>query len=413
MTYANFRAAYLLVFGVMGLGGCDMQFDNDEVASDGPSDEVIMLDDAHLAGLGERVEINDNSDEMLAPRYRVTDSGAIEVTFRHNAPDATSVFLAGEMNNWNGDSLPMTQNAQGIWQLSMELAPGPWLYKFVTDNTWAADPNAPAFIPDGFGGANGIVVAGEVPDAQVYHPDIAHGELHELTFDSAALGGDAEALIYTPPGYAESGIDYPVVYLLHGFGMDRYQWVDDGLIVTFMDNLLDEGSIQPFIIVMPSAGTSFYLNEYQTMITEELRAEISATYRVVDDASSTAVAGVSMGGLGAINFALMRPDLFGFSVSLSGAFTDLFFQGWAEFTMPTLNYEPLIYVGNGDTLDISVGPDSQVTTIYEGNIALGELFDSRDIDYDMSVGNGGHDWRYWHGVTPEVLIQISGFFATK
>ena len=58
----------------------------------------------------------------------------IEFTF--NAPDAKKVFLAGEFNGWDNQSLLMKKHKGGIWKKKIKLAPGRHEYKFFTDNVW-------------------------------------------------------------------------------------------------------------------------------------------------------------------------------------------------------------------------------------------------------------------------------------
>ncbi len=81
---------------------------------------------------------------------------ATEVTFRHEAPQASAVFLAGEFNGWSDATDPLT-NAAGVWTLVMDLAPGSYQYKFVVDGTWAADPTNANTTDDGFGGQNSLL----------------------------------------------------------------------------------------------------------------------------------------------------------------------------------------------------------------------------------------------------------------
>ena len=63
------------------------------------------------------------------------------------ASSASKVYVAGEMNDWQADTLPMTQDAEGNWQLTLYLEPGKWAYKFVQDGRWIADPAARARQP--------------------------------------------------------------------------------------------------------------------------------------------------------------------------------------------------------------------------------------------------------------------------
>jgi 1,4-alpha-glucan branching enzyme len=58
------------------------------------------------------------------------------VEFTYTAPDAKKVFLAGEFNNWDPESLPMKKGKDGVWRTKIKLAPGRYEYKFFADNAW-------------------------------------------------------------------------------------------------------------------------------------------------------------------------------------------------------------------------------------------------------------------------------------
>ncbi len=58
------------------------------------------------------------------------------VEFTFLAPEAREVFLAGEFNGWDTQSLPMKKSKGGIWKAKVKLSPGRHEYKFFADNVW-------------------------------------------------------------------------------------------------------------------------------------------------------------------------------------------------------------------------------------------------------------------------------------
>jgi 1,4-alpha-glucan branching enzyme len=83
--------------------------------------------------------------------------GKVLFTFKTNIK-ATSVFLAGNFNNWSTSAMPM-QLVDGVWQIAITLEPGSYQYKYVINGTtWKEDPEAPSYVDDGFGGKNGAFV---------------------------------------------------------------------------------------------------------------------------------------------------------------------------------------------------------------------------------------------------------------
>ncbi|MFN6992408.1 MAG: glycoside hydrolase family 13, partial [Fervidobacterium sp.] len=80
--------------------------------------------------------------------------GKVVFTFKTDI-NANVVYLAGSFNNWSPTSWPM-KLVDGVWTYEVELKPGSYQYKYVIDGkNWKEDPEAPAFVDDGFGGKNG------------------------------------------------------------------------------------------------------------------------------------------------------------------------------------------------------------------------------------------------------------------
>lgn len=99
---------------------------------------------------------------LLALVLVAAPAQAVEVSFSIEAPGASSVYLAGEFNDWSDSAEPMTdEDGDGVFETTLDLAPGRYAYKFVVDGTWKEDPNASEFVDDGFGGQNSVVTVGE------------------------------------------------------------------------------------------------------------------------------------------------------------------------------------------------------------------------------------------------------------
>lgn len=98
-----------------------------------------------------KVEINAQREE----NFSVEDNTYVVIRFY--APKARYVFIAGSFNNWSTNTTECYSAGDGWWEAYLELSPGVYQYKFVVDGKdWFVDPNAPAFVDDGFGGKNGI-----------------------------------------------------------------------------------------------------------------------------------------------------------------------------------------------------------------------------------------------------------------
>lgn len=105
-------------------------------------------------GAGNRAEIG----RVANPE--IVEEGAV---FRYFNPDAKSVFLVGDFNNWSPNADAMKDlNGDGHWSLFYPLRPGTYQYKFVVDGRWLPDPDNPNSEPDGFDDINSVVV---IPEA--------------------------------------------------------------------------------------------------------------------------------------------------------------------------------------------------------------------------------------------------------
>ena len=162
------------------------------------------------------------------------------------------------------------------------------------------------------------------------------GEIRRgLVAPSPALGREIPYTLYLPDGYADGSARYPVLFLLHGLGGDGVRlgrrWRAWG---ARCDRLIAAASIPPMIVVAPGMGDSWYVDNPTLAGSVPRRRRSSATscrsstgrWRTTARRDGRAVAGLSMGGWGAVRFASLRPDLFVAAASLSGA---IITEDWA------------------------------------------------------------------------------------
>jgi S-formylglutathione hydrolase FrmB len=148
---------------------------------------------------------------------------------------------------------------------------------------------------------------------------VSQTRLREESVRSAALDRTMKYRVLVPEGYDGSQRRYPVLYLLHGLGGDQNDW-------TTRTNLADYSRTFPLIIVMPQGDNQWYVNaadgsaRYEDYILTDLQADVVRKFRTVNSRHGRAVAGLSMGGYGAMKMALKRPGAFAVAASFSGAF---------------------------------------------------------------------------------------------
>jgi diacylglycerol O-acyltransferase / trehalose O-mycolyltransferase len=137
----------------------------------------------------------------------------------------------------------------------------------------------------------------------------------DLTIASPAVGGEVKVRLLLPSDYeVGSSRRWPVLYLLHGCCDDYLSWTRS----TDIEQLTAD---EDLLVVMPDGGRAgFYSNwrtgpAWETFHLTELPGLLAEEYGAGDKA---AIAGVSMGGLGALGYAARRPGTFAAAASFSG-----------------------------------------------------------------------------------------------
>ncbi len=99
---------------------------------------------------------------------------------------------------------------------------------------------------------SGIEIPEPDADASYYHAkDVPHGHVSEQWYFSKVTEKWRRCFVYTPPDYGTNAkAQYPVLYLLHGWGEDETGWYTQGHVDFIMDNLIAAGKAKPMIIVM-------------------------------------------------------------------------------------------------------------------------------------------------------------------
>jgi len=146
------------------------------------------------------------------------------------------------------------------------------------------------------------------------------GDYATMEIDAAHLGGMRVGFnLILPPDYAGSQHRYPVLYLLHGYTDHYPAWVSYTRIAEYARRYAQ-------IVVMPEGDNGFYTNSYansklawEDFLVQDLIPYIDSHYRTVNSRQGRAIAGLSMGGYGALKLALKYPHLFAAAASLSGA----------------------------------------------------------------------------------------------
>jgi len=293
-------------------------------------------------------------------------------------------------------------------------------------------------------------------------------------FRSDALGVRKDYLVYLPPSYRLDPMRrFPVVYYLHGAFGSEDDWVQKGGLDVVMDSLIAAG-MPEMIVVMPDGDDGFYTDwapryrwklcparadlrepaerycvrdpRYDAYIARDLVRQIDATYRTLADARHRGIAGLSMGGYGAMALAVEYPDLWAAAASHSGAVNRLALA--VDTAAGTA-----VYAGRADTLQVTspslwpilapvFGPDTadwwerepvgrirrssaeargRIPALY-ADVGTGDnlLVSNRAFRIELAKLGvaleyheypGEHDWPYWRAHVAQSLVWLSRHFA--
>src|SRR5258708_28579235 len=138
-----------------------------------------------------------------------------------------------------------------------------------------------------------------------------------LSAPSKILGHPVAYCVILPPSYdAEKTRRYPILYLLHGLGDNEQMLIHSGGF-NLVQDLWERRQLGDFLIVTPDGGSSFYINSrdgrlrYEDSFLREFLPQIEKRYRTQSGRASRGIAGISMGGYGALHLAFRHPGLFG------------------------------------------------------------------------------------------------------
>ncbi|MCW3052905.1 MAG: axe1-6A 5 [Chthonomonadales bacterium] len=246
------------------------------------------------------------------------------VTFRLQAPQATTVRLSAGDIPGNGPGTPMVKNDNGVWEVTVgPIAPGAYRYNYNVQGVTTIDPRNSATSESNDNVWSLVVVPGsDLMDTK----NVPHGAVASVTYWSTALSKFRRMHVYLPPGYDKSKDKYPVFYLLHGAGDSDEAWTSVGRAGFILDNLIAAKQAKPMVVVMPaghtrksgeppskgSDGSPVRGDEFVGDFMTDLLPYVEQHYHVQNDRAHRAIAGLSMGGSQTLNIALPHLELFAY-----------------------------------------------------------------------------------------------------
>lgn len=249
----------------------------------------------------------------------------------------------------------------------------------------------------------------------------------ELKLESRLMKREMPYRVILPVGYENPGekTSYPAIYLLHGLGGSYRNWTEKTKLVEYAKN-------HNFIIVTVEGKNGWYSDsvsapgdKYESYIIQELIPEVEKKFRVAADRNHRAIAGLSMGGFGAMKFGLKYPEKFALLGSFSGAL--------GVIPIPTAAMKSFSSVeqvfGADDSearkqndvirlvREINALEKKNLPFIYfdcgtedflfKSNRDFADLLLEKDIPHEFRQLPGAHNWNFWDEQIREFL-ELSG-----
>ena len=334
------KTLFSILLAVMSVSGACL-------AQSGQASNVFNADTAHTSPYN-----------LYGAKYPRIEADS-RVTFKFYAPNAQNVQVS--IVNVPYD---MVKGDNGVWSYTSEPQDmGYHNYWMIVDGSIVIDPANNAFI--GYSHmCNGFEIPD--PDGGFYElKDVPHGNVLIRNYYSTVAKSWRHIFIYTPPDYDKSTKKhYPVLYLQHGGGEDERVWIEMGRTNLILDNLIAEGKITPFIVVMetsavgaprsivpgppaprptapvtgasaagapgagaqPGAGRPGGMGSmfgagggaYGKLMTEDLIPWVDSNFRTLADQSHRAMSGLSMGAMMTRMVTLANLDKFAYIGLFSG-----------------------------------------------------------------------------------------------
>jgi len=257
----------------------------------------------------------------------------------------------------------------------------------------------------------------------------AETRVETIQFKSRLVGKTLPYSVVLPSSYSVAGqtaVQYPVLYLLHGLSGHYSNWLAK-------TKLKEYAAQYQMIIVTPEGNDGWYTDsatvpadKYETYIVQELLPDVESRFRTLKARAGRAIAGLSMGGYGALKFGLKYPERFIFAASMSGAFDpavraedDRRFA-W-EYLRPSILQTfgaPASSTRAANDLHnlARTLPAERIASLpffyfdcgtedgfLATNLELAQIFLERKIPHEFRQLPGGHNWAYWDAQVQEVL----------
>ena len=241
----------------------------------------------------------------------------------------------------------------------------------------------------------------------------------DLTVRSELMNTEVKYSIYLPESY-DGTKKYPVLYMLHGYGGNNNDWLQDntgsiwaggGTMPAYAREYAEKTG-KELIIVAPDGGNNFYCDgfnggpKYMSFFFEEFIPYIESTYAIKAEKKSRAIGGLSMGGYGSLYYGSLHPEMFCYVYACSAAVN---VGGSPD---PAVLIAQSVSAGKinelpGFTLEIGT---EDTTVPVSSNDTFVNMLAGYGIPYEYITRPGSHDWPFWNACSPKIIHKVMTIF---
>jgi enterochelin esterase-like enzyme len=228
--------------------------------------------------------------------------------------------------------------------------------------------------------------------------------MESFDYPGVALAEQIPVRVYLPPCYGSGDMPYPTLYLLHGYPYTESHWDELGV-----DELVTvgiaAGAWPPFLMVMPFQPQPLFTHSdggpgsYEEEFIRGLLPAVEDRYRVIRRADGRALAGISRGGVWALEIGLRNPSAMRAVAALSPAL---------NVNLPRPEYDPYQLVAQGEGLPehVFLAAGRGELSVLRKTIELREVLQSTGVNPLFMETSGAHEASTWRAVMGPMILSV-------
>jgi enterochelin esterase-like enzyme len=238
----------------------------------------------------------------------------------------------------------------------------------------------------------------------------ATGHVVESTYPGAVLPKEIPVRVYLPPCYDQLVDSYPSVILLHGKPFTESHWQDLG-VVDVVDEGIRQGGWRPFIMIMPLQPEPLFSEtdggpgSYEVELVQGLLPYVEGTFRASRAPRDRAIAGISRGGVWALEIGFRNPQAFGEVAALSPALA-------MNYARPTYDPLEIAKVGTGTLPGWIFLGSGDVDWARTKTVALADALAARGGTPELQIVTGDHISATWQALMPAMFRYLTAAWGS-